>query len=331
MKIPKPQQLPSGSWRVQCMVDGKRYSQVFPTEDEAMLWSVQIKTGAAESVEDMTVGRAIDRYIAMKDSVLSPSTIAAYKRIRKNHFQELMQYKLMRITPERVQRAVNAMAKDSSPKTVRNAYGLLNAALREFRPNLNLRITLPQKQRYDAAVPSDDDVAKILKAVPGTEGELPITLALWLGMRMSEILGLKWKDYDGSYLHIRRALVDEGEKTTKTYSSQRDLRVPKHIAKLLKDRGDPEEHIVKMTRRRILTVFTRLCEQNGIQHYRFHDLRHINASVMLAQGVPDKYAMERMGHATNNMLKTVYQHTMSKQSDQYSKRIDQYFDNILKK
>ena len=37
----------------------------------------------------------------------------------------------------------------------------------------------------------------------------------------------------------------------------------------------------------------------------------INASVMLRLNVPDKYAMERMGHSTNNMLKNVYQHTMN--------------------
>ena len=52
---------------------------------------------------------------------------------------------------------------------------------------------------------------------------------------------------------------------------------------------------------------------------------HTNASVMLALGVPDKYAMERMGHATNNMLKTVYQHTMRDKQDQVSDVVDDYF------
>jgi integrase len=38
---------------------------------------------------------------------------------------------------------------------------------------------------------------------------------------------------------------------------------------------------------------------------------------MLAAGVPDKYSMKRMGHATNNMLKTVYQHTIKEKEKQY--------------
>ena len=50
---------------------------------------------------------------------------------------------------------------------------------------------------------------------------------------------------------------------------------------------------------------------------------------MLALGVPNRYAQERMGHATDNMLKTVYQHTMSKESIETAKKVDGYFETIL--
>ena len=334
MKVPTPTKLASGRWRVQYMVDGVRSSQTFDTELEAKAFAAGWKAGIvnAESVSDMSVGKAMDRYIASKDGVLSPSTIASYKRIRKNALQELMGVKLRALTQERVQRAVNAMTKDGkSPKTVRNAHGLLTATLAEFRPGLVLRTTLPQKVRYEAAVPSEDDIRKILAALPGSEVDLPVTLAIWLGLRMSEILGLRWGDVDkkGKILHIRRAKVDEGVKTTKTYASQRDLPLPDHIADLMGEPGKKDAPVVSMTRRRILTVFHRLCEGAGVQAYRFHDLRHINASVMLAQGIPDKYAMERMGHATNNMLKTVYQHTMAAQSLAYAAQLDAYFEGLL--
>lgn len=333
MKIPKPHQLPSGSWRVECMVDGLRYRKTFEREEDAWTYATSVKTGTADRtpVQDITVGTAIDRYIEMKDGVLSPATIASYKRVRKNHLQGIMNVKLDKITPEAIQRAVNDMAKTKSPKTVRNAYGLLTASLGAFRPNLTVHATLPQKQRYDAAVPTDEDIVAILSAVPGTEAELPIVMAMWLGLRMSEILGLRWSDVDiqNRVIHIRRALVDEGEKTTKTYSSQRDLTIPEHIAQLMGEPGEPDEHVVKMTRRRILTLFHRVCDQAGTQSFRFHDLRHINASVMLMLGIPDKYSMKRMGHATNNMLKTVYQHTMDKKMVESVNVLDQYFESKL--
>lgn len=58
-------------------------------------------------------------------------------------------------------------------------------------------------------------------------------------------------------------------------------------------------------------------------------MRHANASIMLALGVPDKYAMERMGHATNNMLKTVYQHTMKSKQDEVADVVDSYFEEKM--
>jgi integrase len=315
------------------MIDGIRYDHTFAREEDALVYAAEIKTGRAETKsESMSVGTAFDRYIAMKDAVLSPSTISAYRRIRKNHLQSIMGMRLDRLTPEAVQRAVNQMARDGlNPKTIRNAYGLLTAVLGAFRPSLTLNTTLPQKIRYEAAVPSDGDIVAILRTIPDTEAELPITMAMWLGMRMSEILGLKWEDadLDNRVIHIRRALVDEGEKTTKTYTSQRDLTLPEHIVLLLGDPGEPDEHVVKMTRRRILTLFHRVCEDAGVQQFRFHDLRHINASVMLMLGIPDKYSMKRMGHATNNMLKTVYQHTMDKKMTESVNLLDQYFESKL--
>ena len=336
MKVPVPKKLPSGRWRVQYMTDGVRGSQTFDTEIEAKAFAAGWKAGVvnADPVSELSVGKAIDRYIESKDGVLSPSTIAAYKRIRKNHLQDIMNVKLRALTQERVQRAVNAMTKEGkSPKTVRNAHGLLSATLAEYRPGMVLRTTLPQKIRYEAAVPSEADIKAILAALPGSEIELPVTIAIWLGLRMSEILGLRWGDIDkeNKILHVRRAQVDEGVKTTKTYLSQRDLPLPDHLADLMGEPGKKDAPVVPMTRRRILTVFHRLCEAAGVQAYRFHDLRHINASVMLAQGIPDKYAMERMGHATNNMLKTVYQHTMDAQALAYATQLDTYFESILPK
>ena len=45
--------------------------------------------------------------------------------------------------------------------------------------------------------------------------------------------------------------------------------------------------------------------------------------------VPNKYAQKRMGHATDNMLKNVYQHTMRSKEDEYAHRINDYFESKL--
>lgn len=331
MKIPTPKKLPSGSWTAVVMVDGKRISVTRPTKRECSLAIMELKTGATKAIRPsrMTIGDAIDRYIDSRDSVLSPSTIAGYRRLRVNALQDLMDVTVSDVDQDMVQRSINLMARDRSPKTVRNAHGLLAAALADIRPDLHLRTRFPQRVKYDISIPSEGDVSAILTAARGSNVELPVALAVVLGLRMSEILGLKWEDVDGNILHIRRALVDEGEKTTKTSSSKRDLPLTHYLMSLLDSTPHTDEHIVPLTRRAIYDRFQRICRKAGIQHYRFHDLRHINASVMLALGVPNKYAQERMGHATDNMLKNVYQHTMTERQQAVADQIENYFDSKI--
>ena len=333
---PRPVELPSGRWRCQIMVDGRRIDVIEDDPAVAHAKALAVKVGLLEEakpVQALTVGEAIDRYIESKDAVLSPATVAGYRRIRENALQAVMSIRLGELTQERVQRAVNQMARDKSPKSVRNAHGLLSAALAEYRPDMVLRTTLPQKQKYDASIPSDEDIGKIMQAAAGTDMELPILLAVWLGLRVSEIRGLTWSCVSDGIIHIKQAIV-EGEngpeiKGTKTYSGDRRLRLPTYLADLIAVQPHIDDHIIHMSGQAIYKRFTRMCEKAGLPHFRFHDLRHANASVMLALGVPDKYAMERMGHATSNMLKTVYQHTMRSKQDEVADMVDDYFTRKL--
>lgn len=329
---PRPVELPSGKWRCQIMVAGKRIDVIEDDPAVAHAKALAVKAGLLEEkkpVKELTVGEAIDRYIESKDTVLSPSTVAGYRRVRANALQDIMSVRLADLSQERVQKAVNNMAKDKSPKSVRNAHGLLSAALAEYKPDMVLRTTLPQKQRYDVAIPSDEDIEKIIQAASGTEMELPILLAIWLGLRVSEIRGLTWECVTGDVLHVKQAIV-EGErgpevKGTKTYSGDRKLRLSPYLLDLISKQPHTDDYIVRMSGQAIYKRFVRLCERARLPHFRFHDLRHANASIMLALGVPDKYAMERMGHATSNMLKTVYQHTMRSKQEEVADMVDNYF------
>ena len=68
---------------------------------------------------------------------------------------------------------------------------------------------------------------------------------------------------------------------------------------------------------------------NNVEHMTFHDLRHLNASTMLALGIPDKYAMERGGWSSPNIMKSVYQHTFSSERDNVDKLIDDFFQKKI--
>lgn len=335
MRLPEPKQLPSGKWYLQIMVEGKRYNRTFDTAEEALYWAAGLKTKAIEDQRapaTLTVGEAVERYISTKGAVLSPSTIRGYETIRKQ-MGSVSTVALNRLTQEAVQRWVNEMAREKTAKTVQNAHGLLSAVLKEYRPAMALRTTLPRKRKREIQIPTQAHIQAIVAASAGTRYELPIALGVWLGLRQSEILGLKWEDIEGETLQVRRAIVVGAagavEKAPKTYSGTRRVHIPAEVRALLAQTQREGPYIVNLSGKAIYSGFVRICAKAGVPHYRFHDLRHFNASVMLAAGIPDKYSMKRMGHATNHMLKTTYQHTIKEREAAYDASIEAQIAQIL--
>ena len=107
-----------------------------------------------------------------------------------------------------------------------------------------------------------NDVVTLCK---GTDFELPFLLAVWLGLRTSEIIGLTWDCLDGDILTIKQAMVDGEDgpqlKQPKTYSGNRKLKVPPYIMGCLtKHRTQmsilsmqPEMSCISICKSRVLT------------------------------------------------------------------------------
>ena len=332
--------LPSGSWRVQVLAgydaSGKKIQKSFtaPTKWEAEKMADEYKRYKKEKPTDKQVGKIIDEYIEIKSNVLSPTTIRGYKAIRATRLQSIMGEKLSRLTVTDIQRAVNDDSAVYSAKSLRDAYFLLVAAVKRVSPETAAcwNITLPAKKPVIKQLPRPEDV---FQAIKGTEIELPCLLAMWLSLRMSEVRGLKFTDVvDGNIIVQRSKLYVNGEdivrEINKTYNSTRILKVPEYILNLIelkKDKAE-NEYIVPLTYGALSGRFARLMKKYKYK-ISFHDLRHINASVMVSLGIPDKYAMERGGWSTDNVLKSVYQHTFSEERKLVDEAIDKYFNNIV--
>lgn len=333
MKTPKPVKLPSGNWRIQVCIDGKRYSFTDSDPKEVKRRAKEAYAGVqVEKRSPLTVGKAIDKYISSKSAVLSPSTIMVYKRYRKNYLQCIMDIYISDLTQEDVQLAVSEDAAEGlSPKTVRNAHGMLSAVLKVYKPTMILRTSLPQKQKYEVRIPTEDEIIKIWDAAKGSRYELPILLGSWLGLRMSEIRGIKKSDLKDGYLHIQRAVVrgENGstEKKTKTTSGDRWIKCPDEIAEMIR-KVESDSYICDCYDTTLYSGFISICKKAGVEPCRFHDLRHFAASEAHFLGVPDKYAMQRMGHKTDNMLKTVYQHTMRDKEKVFANLIDSHMSEL---
>jgi integrase len=340
MKIPNPKKTATGKWRIQLRLHGKSVVVSDYDKKKCIALAMAIKYDAVKKENEpanMTLGEAMDKYIESRSGSLSPTTIRSYKEMRKNCYKQIDTIKLNVITQEKIQGFINDLSKTKSPKYVRNVYGLLSAVFREYYPAFRLVTILPQKQKPSINLPNDQDIADIIKAVEGTRIELPVAMALWMGMRVSEIRGATYDCIKGHKLHINKAIVDGEsyepvEKPTKTYSSDRWISIPQYIESLIDALpGEHEGHIVNMSAAAIRNAFYRLQRKNDLPHFTIHSLRHANAAVMLRLGVPNKYAQERGGWATDNVLKTVYQYTMQDEMKHIDDTVNNYFESKRQK
>ena len=327
----------------------KRIYESFTCDDPSKAGKREAEYAAAEFAmqkkerkrpTNLTLREAIDKYIENSDAVLSPTTIEGYKVIKQHAFQNIMDTKLRDITKELLQNAVNEESKRKrkrtdkqiSPKTVKNEYGLITAVLNAYYPSLDCTVRLPDRPVVIKELLQPD---VIFDAVKGTSVELPVLLAMWLSFSMSEIRGIrKSTSIKDGYITIRQVVVDVKnvpiEKSqAKTHTRIRKLRIPPYIQQLINATDPDEDFLVPMSGAAIYNKFSRILKKHGLPHMAFHDLRHINASVMALLRIPDKYAQERGGWKSDHVMKKVYVQTFSENCEEVDKLIDHYFESKM--
>ncbi|MBE6987992.1 MAG: site-specific integrase [Ruminococcaceae bacterium] len=329
----KAKKLPSGAWRVQYSIDGKRYSVTAESSKKAeyLAQKHQIEHKRDSSPVTKTFGKAVEDYIEMKSNILSPSTIRGYRPVLRHAVDLLKDIPLSRITTQLVQKQMNKNAAHYTPKSVRNHYALITAVLKNEGVSIG-QVALKPKEKIEYHIPTKDEMAAIVEAVEGKgDIELYILFILMMGLRPSEAVALTWDNYDGETLLIKGSIVQDEhnafvhKQANKTYHSTRRLDVPVVLREKLDNFKRTDELILKRTPHAYYSAFQKILKNNNLPHFRIYDLRHAYASVMLSLGVPDKYAMERMGHATPNMLKTVYQHTFRSDQEEISRQLDNFW------
>lgn len=334
----KAKKLPSGNWRVQASktVNGQKLRKSFTSSDrrkaelDAARWVNGIERQNDKNL--ITLKQAIDRYILVKENVLSPATVRGYASISRMALQDIMQAPICSLTLDRLQMSVNIYAASHSPKSVRNCVGLLSAVFAMFRPDFRLSVTVPQKEKRELFIPDDNDIKKLLELAKETKLEIPIMLAAFGPMRRGEICALTSDDIHGNFVSVNKSMVvnDKGEwliKPPKTYSSYREIEYPDFVIEKL---SGISGRIVPVVPNALSDAFSRLLKKNGFPHFRFHDLRHYAVSTLHAINVPDKYIMARGGWQTNYTMNNIYNHTIKSKRDEMEDRITEHFNGLVK-
>lgn len=315
----------NGSYRVQKMIDGRRYSITYdhnPRQAEVMRDLLKLSEEAP--IKDSFLSCA-NSYIKSKSNVLSPSTIKGYNSVLRSIETDFKSKKITDITQQDIQLLINKYSADHTPKTTRNLHGFVSAVLRQFRPNMNIYTTLPQKTEKEHYTPSEDDIKKILDATKDNPFyHIPFQLGV-MSLRRSEICALTLDDIDGNILTINKALVLNNDnewvlKPTKTAAGTRKIYISDSLVKEIRDYGK----IFEGNPTSLLYGLNELQEKLGIPRFRFHDLRHFFASYAHSQGMTDADIMATGGWKSDYTMKQVYRHEMNAEKEQ--KRI---FDGLF--
>lgn len=338
----KARQLNSGNFNVVVPYyddfgNRKQKSFTAATEAKALRKAQDFLDGRNTVYDDTTTLKAaMKRYIETREGIIQPTTMRTYNILADNAFKRLQRTRLCDLRPLDIQGAIrDGIQRGASPKYIKNAFGLFKSVLKLFEVDINLSsVNLPKVVRKPTKLPDFETIYNIFK---GDEIELFVLLAAWLSLRIGEVAGLQFRDVDEEQklLHIRRTIIptEDGNKLRegcKTEKSARTLQLPDYILELIKaiPHENDTDQILQITPRALYGRFKRRVEKYGID-MTFHDLRHLNASIMLMLGIPDKYAMERGGWATDNILKSVYQHTFSPERIKYDAKMDSYINGII--
>jgi integrase len=308
-------------------------------------------TGLVFEGENRALGEYLDRWLSgtVKGSVKA-STFEGYERMVRNHIKpELGHRKLRNLAPDHVQyfyqRKLDA---GLAPGTVRLMHGILHKALEQavkwgtVQRNVCKAVTPPKPSPEEIRPLNAEDAKRFLHAANGDRLEALYVLAVTAGLRVGELLGLKWEDLDQEtdVLRVRRTRSQartgptfttpkngKGRSMRLTRQAVEALRVHKAaqnaerlgLGELWQDNG-----LIFCTHggkpldfRNLATAsFKPLLKRAGLPDIRFHDLRHTCATLLLSRGHHPKLVQELLGHASVAMTLDRYSHVLPGMGDQ---------------
>lgn len=253
----------------------------------------------------------------------------------------------------RIREDTKAKKPGLSSTTVHGIHVMLKSALKRavqerlipFNPAefcIPPKITKPELQ----VVPSERYQSYLTAAEQ--RGVLPMFyLELATGLRKGEIAALLWSDYDAQTqtIHVtKQYLFYNGQGTVsppKSSTSVRYVSIPEEAAKLLeqehaKHPKNPYMFPSPVTGEMyhpdaIVKIHRKICKDIGLEHVRFHDLRHSFATTALQCGVDVKTVSTMLGHSSAGFTLNVYTHSTSRMQQEAARTVGKVMPKMLER
>ena len=294
----------------------------------------------------MTLSEWLDRWLEQMVAILRPSTLDHYRRDMDHHVKPYLdQKKLTQVTPADLRKLYDTLkqhgrvhprpgqSRGLSTTTVHGIHTTLHHALKSAVDQRLLphnpadHVEPPKVVHKSMTILNEEQLDTFLAAVE----QDPIWknffyTELTTGLRLGEICGLMWSDFDAKKgtLSVNRTIHKEkggrlvtGD--TKTYAGTRTIVLPDSTAELLRGRKknsysvwifpNPLKPEAPMNPNTAYRQLKAILTENSLPDLRFHDLRHTFATHALANGVDAKTLSGILGHTKASFTVDTYTHT----------------------
>jgi integrase len=233
---------------------------------------------------------------------------------------------------------------DLAPATIHRVVQVLNKCVnaafedRLIPHNPVAKLPLPRIERREMRFLDVDDIWKLADEIDETYRSF-VLLGAFGGLRLGEMLGLRWKRLDllRRQVHVAETLVSIRAQISfgppKTKAAVRTVPLPEFVCEELSRRASgpvdpdglvfrsPEGFPVRATlfRRR---VWKPAVSAAGLEPFRIHDLRHTAVSLWVAEGANPKHVATMAGHTSVSVVLDRYGHLYPQQDGELMARLE---------
>lgn len=351
---------PSTGKQIQQSFSGKTQKEV---REKMQAAAVAVNVGAYVPPQKMTVAQWLDIWAAEYLGGHKPSTIATYRGNINNHIKPgIGAIKLSDLHPHTVQTFLNSIDKVSA-STVRFIYKILHSALQQavkldyIARNPSANCVLPKAPPSTITPLTDAQASKLLAAAKGSPIEYIIAIALFTGLRQSEILGLTWDN-----INMQKGLVTVDKQLGKTGHRQkgvfstpksgkgRTISPAKTVMSIFKAQKTKQaemrikagalwnnEYNLVFTledgslydQQRVLRAYRNIVKAAGLDGVRFHDLRHTYAVNAIRAGDDIKTIQSTLGHSTAAFTLDKYGHFTDQMKQDSASRMEAFIQSKI--
>lgn len=293
---------------------------------------------------DTTVKELVEAYIKSRKPLgVEATTTNGYENAAKRIYPFLGRICAKDLTSYQVQEFIADMGEKYASKTIRNTVSLLSSAydnavrLGQLEKNPCKLVTLPKKDAPKIDIFTEEEIVRFLNVLREKRLDYRVAyeLALFCGLRRSEILGLREEHINATFKTVtisetrHRVKGEDIVQATKTETSHRYLAVPgfvmddivalidkhnaveyKHTDYLIQDGfGRP------MNPTTLTAAIYRIEDEAGLPHVSPHDLRHTFASMLNAQHVDIAVISRELGHSNIGITMNTYMHVFGNVAD----------------